>query len=383
MGNNGDVKLRASARILKKKAVSSFKRSIAAFNSVDDDGRMTTVLLHAQHAFEMLLKAALNQRQVNVFDKSTGRSIGFEQVIRRAAQTAGIKLTDEEAGTLRAIDALRDDEQHWYNDVDEALLYVHLRAAVTLFDDLLQRVFGEHLADHLPRRILPVSTEPPQDFQVLVDAEYTKIKELLKPGRRAGAEARARIRTLLAMEAHTEPDTKVSDKDVTRVETGIRDGKERMQVFPRLGKVGASISGDGLEVQVRFVKQGSALPVVFTNDEEVDAAAIRTVDQQKKYHRSAFELADALGVSRPRATALRHHLGIDKNPSVCHTFTFASQKIVRFSDQALVMMKDAKETLDMDVIWAVHSPNKKKTATTTDCGQPGCSCSEKSEPPAA
>lgn len=89
--DNCGVKLRASARILKKKAVSSFKRSIAAFNSVDDDGRMTTVLLHAQHAFEMLLKAALNQRQVNVFDKSTGRSIGFEQVVRQAAQTTGIK----------------------------------------------------------------------------------------------------------------------------------------------------------------------------------------------------------------------------------------------------------------------------------------------------
>jgi len=178
------VKLRASARILKRKAVSSFRRSISAFNSVDDDGRITTVLLHAQHAFEMLLKAALNQKQVNVFDKATGRSIGFEAVLRRSAQTVGVKLTDEEAGTLRAIDALRDDEQHWYNEVDESILYVHLRAGVTLFDDLLQRVFGEHLADHLPRRVLPVSTEPPQDFQVLVDREYSKIAELLQPGRR-------------------------------------------------------------------------------------------------------------------------------------------------------------------------------------------------------
>ncbi len=376
MRNNCDVKLRASARILKRKAVSSFKRSVSAFNSVDEDGRVTTVLLHAQHAFEMLLKAALNQKRVNVFDKSTGRSIGFEQAIRQAVQTTGIKLIEEEAGTLRTIDALRDDEQHWYNDVDEALLYIHLRAAVTLFDDLLQRVFGEHLADHLPRRVLPVSTEPPQDFQVLVDAEYSKVRELLKPGRRAGAEARARIRTLLAMEAHTEPDTKVSDKDVTRVETGIREGKERTQVFPRLGKVGASVNGEGLDVQVRFVKHENALPVKFTNDEEVDAAAIRTVDQQKKYHRSAFELADALGVSRPRATALRNHLGIDKDPNLCHTFTFASQKHVRFSDQAFVKMKAAKETLDMDVIWTVHSPNKKKTAATTNCGQPDCVCGD-------
>ena len=376
MRNNGGVKLRASARILKKKAVSSFKRSIAAFNSVDDDGRMTTVLLHAQHAFEMLLKAALNQKQINVFDKSTGRSIGFEQVLRQATQTAGIKLTDEEAGTLRAIDALRDDEQHWYNDIDEALLYVHLRAAVTLFDDLLLRVFGEHLADHLPRRILPVSTEPPQDFQILVDVEYTKIKELLMPGRRAGAEARARIRTLLAMEAHAAPDTKVSDKDVTRVETGIRDGKERSQVFPRLSKVGASISGEGLEVQVRFVKQKDALAVKFTNDEEIDAAAIRTVDQQKKYHWTAFGLADALGISRPRATALRTHLGIDKDPSICHTFLFSKQKHVRFSDQALVKMKAAAQVEDMGVIWNVHSPVKKDTAGVTNCGQPDCVCGE-------
>lgn len=368
------MKLRASARILKKKAVSSFKRSITAFNSVNDDGRVTTVLLHAQHSFEMLLKAALNQKQVNVFDKATGRSIGFEAVLRQCAQTAGIKLTDEESGTLRAIDALRDDEQHWYNDVDEALLYVHLRAAVTLFDDLLQRVFREHLADHLPRRILPVSTEPPQDFQVLVDREYTRIAELLKPGRRMGAEARARIRTLLAMEAYTDSDSKVSDKDVTRVESGIREGKKRAQVFPRLGNVGASISGDGLEVQVRFVKQQGALAVRFTNDAEIDAAAIRTVDQQKKYHWSPFGLADALGLTRPRATALRTHLGIDDDPNICHTFTFSKQKHVRFSDQAFVRMRAAKEALDMSVIWEVHSPNRKETATKINCAQPDCAC---------
>ena len=322
----------------------------------------------------MLLKAALNQKRVNVFDKETGRSIGFEAVIRQAAQTAGIKLTDDEAGTLRAIDALRDDEQHWYNEVDEALLYVHLRAAVTLFDDLLQRVFKERLADHLPRRILPVSTEPPQDFQVLVDAEYAKIAELLQPGRRMGAEARARIRTLLAMEAHSEPDTKVSDKDVTRVETGIREGKQRSQVFPRLASVGAAVAGTGLEVQVRFVKQDDAMPVRFTNDEEVDAAAVRTVDQQKKYHWTAFGLADKLGISRPRSTALRTHLGIDTDLNLCHTFAFESQKHVRFSDQALVNMRNALESADMEAIWKVHSPKKKATAGSTDCGQPNCVC---------
>jgi hypothetical protein len=106
------VKLRSSARILKRKAVSSLRVSVAAFNGVSDEGRATTVLLHLQHAFEMLLKSALNQRRIAVFDKQTGRSIGFESAVRQAQQTDGIKLTEEEAGALRAIDALRDDEQH-------------------------------------------------------------------------------------------------------------------------------------------------------------------------------------------------------------------------------------------------------------------------------
>lgn len=83
-----------------------------------------------------------------------------------------IKLTEAEAGTLRSIDAMRDDEQHWYTIVDEGLLYLHARAAVTLFDDLLHRAFDDRLADYLPLRVLPIGSEPPQDFQTLVDREY-------------------------------------------------------------------------------------------------------------------------------------------------------------------------------------------------------------------
>jgi hypothetical protein len=170
--------------------------------------------------------------------------------------------------------------------------------------------------------------------------------------------------------------TKVPDRDVTRVETGIREGEERTQVFPRLSKVGASISGEGLGVQVRFVKQDDALAVKFTNDEEIDAADIRTVDQQKKYQWTAFDLADSLDISRPRGTALRTHLGIDKDPNTCHTSLFSKQKHVRFSDHALVEMKAATQVVDMGVIWNEHSPAKKDTAGVTDCGQPDCACGE-------
>lgn len=96
--------------------------ALERFNA-HDDGRHTVVLLHLQHAFEMLLKAGLVQSRARVFDPETGRSIGFSRCLHEAQTAPKIKLTTDEAGTLRAIDALRDDEQHWHTSVDEGLLY--------------------------------------------------------------------------------------------------------------------------------------------------------------------------------------------------------------------------------------------------------------------
>lgn len=369
------VHMRATAKTLHGKALSSMRTAMTAFNSPHDDGRPTVVLLHLQHAFEMLLKAALFQGGAKVFDKKSGRSIGFEAAINQSCQLAGFKVTQDEAGTLRAIDALRDDEQHWFNDVSEGLLYLHARAAVTLFDELLFRAFKQRLTDHLPNRVLPVSTEAPQDILVLVDSEYANIAELLKPGRRARGEARAKIRTLLALEAHVAEDTKVSDSDVNRVEKGIKAGKTRQQVFPRLNPLAADVSGEGLTVKVKIVKQADALPVRLVRDgdggEVVDAAAVREVDLQKKFHWSAFDLADKLSISRPRATALREHLGIDRDADCLHVFEFGSQKHPRYSDNALTRMREAIVKQDMDAIWKSHGPGRRSKPRPT-CTQPDC-----------
>jgi hypothetical protein len=185
--------MRRISRHLKAKAISSFRRATGAFNGVDDDGRQTAVLLHLQHAFEMLLKAALRQKGVNVFDRSAersvGRSIGYEKCVRLAREH--LHLSEEQLGTLRAIDSMRDDEQHWIAAYSEGLLYLHARAAVTLFDEILHGVFCERLADHLPERVLPISTRPPADIEILIDEQFKQANELLRPGRRKRIEGRA------------------------------------------------------------------------------------------------------------------------------------------------------------------------------------------------
>lgn len=366
--------MRATAKTLHEKALSSMRTAMTAFNSPHDDGRPTVVLLHLQHSFEMLLKAALVQGGAKVFDKKAGRSIGFEAAVNQCCQLSSLKLATSEAGTLRAIDALRDDEQHWFNDVSEGLLYLHARAAVTLFDELLFRAFRQRLADHLPNRVLPVSTHAPEDILALVDSEYANIARLLKPGRRARGDARAKIRALLALEAHVDEDTRVSDSDVNRVEKGIKEGKTRQQVFPKLGPLSAEISGEGVTVKVKIVKQADALPVRFVREGSpgvIDAAAVREVDLQKKFHWSAFDLADKLGISRPRATALREHLGIDDDPDCWHVFEFGSQKHPRYSDNALTRMRNALADQDMDAIWRSHRSGR-RSEPLPPCVQPDC-----------
>lgn len=365
--HHGSVKV--SARVLHRKALSSMRCAMTAFNSPHDDGRTTAVLLHLQHAFEMLLKAALVQGSVKVFDKDTERSIGFEKALSLTQQLPGVKLTDAEAGTLRAIDALRNDEQHWYTDVPEGLLYLHARAAVTLFDNVLHRAFNQRLADHLPQRVLPISTEPPQEFQTLVDSEYALVGELLKPRKRQRDKARARIRALLAMEAHAGAEAKVSNLDVNRIEKGVKAGKSREELLPNLSGIGAQIVGEGLTVQVRFSRT-EGLPVRYVGNDE-DAAGIRQVDLQAKYHWTPSGLAEKLKIDTTRAKLLREHLGIDHNEDESHEFRFNRTAHRGFSDNALRRMREALVQLDMDVLMESHSKVKRRKPRPA-CAQPGC-----------
>lgn len=369
-GRAGNVRLRQEARVLQRKAFSSVTRATSSFNSPVDEGRTTQVLLNLHHAFEMLLKASLVQTGVTVFDKKLGRSIKFDRCVNLAQSSAIIRISRDEAGLLRAVDALRNDQQHWFNEVSEQILYLHTRASITLFDEILQRVFDDRLANHLPLRILPVSTEPLKDLTLLIDDEYSQIHKLLRPGRRAGHEARARIRTLLAIEAHSEGDARVSSKDVERVAKAIRSGEPRVHVFPRLTDMETVVDGSGPTLRVHITKKAGP-PVRYEPDETVPAAAVREVDLNRKFHLSPTGLAKSAGLSGPRSTALRRHLGLDDDDAVHHVFVMGSQRHHRYSDAALTRMKQAIEGSDMEQIWQGHRPSGRGAAKCA-CTIPGC-----------
>src|SRR5689334_13553636 len=111
------MKLKRDARTLKAKALWSLKRGLTCFNSFEEEGRVTSVLLHLQHASEMLLKSLLVQNKVDILNAKTGNTEGVERCLGLARARCG--MTEAEAGVMRAIDSMRDAAQHWLLYVDE------------------------------------------------------------------------------------------------------------------------------------------------------------------------------------------------------------------------------------------------------------------------
>ncbi|KZY06419.1 MULTISPECIES: hypothetical protein [unclassified Sulfitobacter] len=343
------------AKTLHHKSISSLKFSMSAFNSYEEEGRLTRVLLHAQHSTEMLLKCVLAQNKEKVFDDKSGLSLSFEKCLNLC--TSKYSLTSGEAGSFRAIDALRDEEQHWFIVIDEALLFLQMRALVTAYDEFQKRSLCLSLSDLIPDRVLPVSTKLPGDFDLLVDKEYEKVSKLLRPGKRRRDEARARIRSMLAMEALVTDEVSTSKKDVDRIEKAIKGGDEFSAVFPRLSTINTSQAGEGPTLKVHFTKREGAAVHFVAGDEPGGAAAVREIDLQKKYWIGAKKLAETVGLTPPRALALRRELNIDKDESCSHTFSFGKSKHVQFSDNASRKMKEAlAQGIDMEDVWARNRP---------------------------
>jgi hypothetical protein len=336
--------VKRDARILKAKALSSIRTALSAFNAFDDGGRTTNVLLHLQHAGEMLLKASLVQvGKCNVFGKD-GKSIGMQKCLNHAPEH--LRSLDSECGVFRAIDAMRDQEQHWYAHFDESLLFLEVRAFVTAFDDLLGRIFSEKLADHLPQRVLPVSSQPPpRDISIFFDSQFSQLRELLKPGVRRRDEAQGRIRTLLAMQTHVLPDIVQTEIEVRRAERGLREGRSWQELFPGLGSMSSSVGGEGPALIVRIAKNIDLPAVQILSEGQPgaeNATAIREVDLWNRFPFEYKQIARILALaSYVQVRPLAIELGLRDDPAMYLETKRGSQTVYGYSQAALDKMKQA------------------------------------------
>jgi hypothetical protein len=131
-----NVAMKRESRLRYAKAVDSLVLSIEHCNRPGERGRVDAVLILLDHAFEMLLKAAILHRGGAIRKPREKQTIGFDECLRKALSDGGVQfLKREQVFQLQAINTLRDPAQHHLVDFSEQHLYIHAQAGPTLFRD--------------------------------------------------------------------------------------------------------------------------------------------------------------------------------------------------------------------------------------------------------
>ena len=349
------VRLRRDTRRFKRRAVNSLLLAIEMFNRPHEVGRTEAVLILLQHAFEMILKATIYEKRGTICESRVSISFGFDRCLGIARSDLRI-LNEEQAQTLSILDGLRDCAAHNLIDLTEQALYVHTQAAVTLFDQVLGSAFGEHLANYLPSRILPISTNPPQDMLTFLDGEFTQIRELLRPGKRRQSEARGRLRHLMIMDSNLSREARQpTEREINAIIRRVRNGDTWQTIFPGVAGVRLDTQHQGPIVSIRFTRQLEAAPVRLVREGTPDfdeATLVREVNMLDRYSMNLPALAENLSLTQPRTLALIRCLGLQTDGDCYREFRMGKSSVYkRYSPEALGRLRASLDKVNMDEVW--------------------------------
>jgi hypothetical protein len=349
--------VRKEARLLLQKASNSILLAVEHFNRPWDRGRTEAVLIFLDHSFEMLLKAAILHRGGRIRERRAKETIGFDACVRKGLSDGAIKfLSDEQAITLQVINAIRDAAQHHLVDLTEVQLYFHTQAGLTLFADLLKKVFSLSLATQMPERVLPVSTQLPKDLQALMGDEVRAIRDLLAPGRRKRVEAQSRARALAIFEGAVRGiRTQPGAGELNRILQRIGEGKSWNHIFPGVASLRLDATGDGVPIQLRISKkEGVPIHLVPEGTPGTAVVAVKRVDELGFYTLGLKQVAEKVNVSLSRTLAVVRHLKLQEDDEYFKEFKIGKTAFKRYSVKAVDRIRAELPGLDLQAIWREH-----------------------------
>lgn len=359
----GTTEMRKAAKLLLYKAVNSLTLSVEMFNRPWNKGRVEGVLIFLDHSFEMLLKAGIAHRGGKIREARAKNTIGFDACVRKGLSDGNIKfLSEEQALTLQAVNSLRDAAQHHLLDISEQHLYMQAQAGLTLFRDLYASVFGLNLKDAVPERVLPVCSSPPCDLISLFDNEIAAIREMLKPNMRKQIEALSKLRSLaIVNQALLGETVQPGQSDLKRLAGQIAKGMKWEDVFPGVAAVNLTTKGIGPTLELRITKkEGTPIHLVPEGTPNASVVAVKRVDELGFYNLGRDQVAQNVGLSKPRTTAVIRFLKIQDDPECFKKVTIGKAVFSRYSQKAIQRIKEALPTLSLDDVWNKCGPKTPK-----------------------
>lgn len=357
--------LRDDMERLLTQAVDSLTNGVDHFNRSSDQGRPASVLIFLEHACEMLLKAGLLQRGSDIRDAASGYTLSFENCLNRATDDGKVKfLSDDERSTLRVLNGLRDQAQHFLVDVSEQVLYTVAQSTLTLFGKLVARLFGVSLAERLPRRVLPLSTDPPQSIHIVMDAEFSQLKMLLSSGEADGVRAEAKLRSLMAIDRALEGQpVHVPTAELDAARQSVTESAAWDEVFKGISHLRMTTDGSGVGVALTIHKH-DGIPIRVARDGEDAAAtiAVRKINNTEFYCFGAKELGKRLRLDMHKTLALIWKLGLQQDDNYFSEITIGKSKHRMYSQNALARLRAEIPNLDLDAVCREYSARPKKQA---------------------
>jgi hypothetical protein len=323
--------------------------------------RTEAVLILLQHSFEMLLKGTIYQKRGTVYE-TDGVTYGFDRCLAITRDDLNL-ITKNMSMGLSILDGFRDCATHYHLKLSEDNLYLQTQAAVTMFDEILFKAFGDKLANQLPERVLPVSTNPPKELLLLLDTEFTKIALLLAPGKRLQPEVKAMIRPFLIMESAVQGNPKQPSMDeVSKAVENMRDGCDWRSILPGIAGLQLDTVGNGLSYSVKITREENAAPVrmLRDGDDTGEATLIREVNYFDRYSMGLEDLAKKIGLGNNKTLALIHHLGLQDDPICFKIIMRKTSKFKCYSPKALERINQALPTLDIEQVWQEYRIKKRE-----------------------
>lgn len=363
VGNLGKRPMNPIVAALFRQAVDSLVLGIEHFNRPTEIGRYASVLIMLDHAAEMLLKAALAKRGNSLRNPKNGYTHSVEYCLTLANEDPTLRfLSTDERRTIQVLNALRDQAQHFVVEISEELLYTVSQGVVTLFADLLPRLFARSLCSLIPGRVLPVSTSPPKKIDVLMDTAFSQLRELLQTERADQSLAEPKLRSLLAIDRalHLQA-SQVSDDELNSTIQQIKTGAKWEDIFCGISMVKLSTDGSGVDVALRISKN-EGVPVRIVKDGENSDAVIvvKNVSETDRYRYSSTELAKKCGMTQPKIGALLKFLNIKDDERYFKEIRLGKSVFPRYSDEALKKVREELPGCDMERIWRTHGPHIRK-----------------------
>ena len=354
--------MKKEARLLLEKAINSLTLSTEHFNRPSDRGRIEAVLIFSNHAFEMLLKAAILHKGGRIRKPREKQTLGFDECVRKCLSDGKVRfLVNEDALLLQAINGFRDAAHHHLVDLSEQHLYLHSQAGLTLFRDLLDRVFKKDLRVELPRRVLPLSTTPPTDLTTLFESEVEEVKRLLRPGKRKRVEATAKLRGLAILEAAVQGEKgQPAQGEIRKLGMAIQRGQAWHQIFPGVASINLAATGVGPSIDLRITKkEGTPIQIVPEGTPGASVVAVRRVDELGFYNLGHVQLKEKVGLNGPKTTAAVEYLGLKKDPDCFKLIQIGKAKFGRYSQKAIERINEELKKTTIGEIWREYQRKRK------------------------